>query len=181
MAQTPVGDRNAMSFPELLSWAWRETPPVHKNSTNLLIHIVAVPLFVLGHILLVAGVLFSDPGLVPYAITAACIGAAAGGAAALGAFKSLPAAILAGLFTGVLAALVSAPITAYVAQATSSPGQVALRGVFDSTCENLLKVVTLEGFLADPLDKALSFALVFVLLRALPREIVEPFLASYWP
>jgi signal transduction histidine kinase/DNA-binding response OmpR family regulator len=123
---------------------------------------------------IVAGVLFHDPGLVPYAITAACIGAAAGGAAALGAFKSLPAAIVAGLFTGVLAALVSAPITAYVAQATSSPGQVALRGVFDSTGENLLKVVTLEGFLADPLDKALSFAIVFVLLRLLPREIVEP-------
>ena len=55
MAQNPAEDRNAMSFPELLSWAWRETPPVHKNRTNLLIHIVAVPLFVLGHVLLVAG------------------------------------------------------------------------------------------------------------------------------
>ena len=44
-----------MSFPELLSWAWRETPPVHRNATNLIIHIVAVPLFVLGHVLLVVG------------------------------------------------------------------------------------------------------------------------------
>jgi len=59
MAPNAAEDRNAMSFPELLSWAWRETPPVHKNSTNLLIHIVAVPLFVIGHILLVAALLVS--------------------------------------------------------------------------------------------------------------------------
>src|SRR5262249_17015726 len=48
-------DRNAMSFQKLMSKAWRETPPLHKNSTNLLIHIVAVPLFVLGHIMRFAG------------------------------------------------------------------------------------------------------------------------------
>ena len=41
-----------MSFGELLAWAWRETPPVHRNVTNLVIHIFAVPLFVLGHLLL---------------------------------------------------------------------------------------------------------------------------------
>ena len=57
MAQDPPNDRNAMSFSELRAWAWGETPPVHKHRTNLLIHIVAVPLFVIGHILLLAGIL----------------------------------------------------------------------------------------------------------------------------
>jgi PAS domain S-box-containing protein len=123
---------------------------------------------------LVAGLLLGDPGLMPYAITAACIGVAAGVAAALGAFRSLPGVILAGLFTGVLAALVSAPISAYVQQATSSPGQVALRSVFASTGDNLLKAVTLEGFVADPLDKAISFTIVFLILKILPAEIVQP-------
>ena len=52
-------DRNAMSFPELLSWAWRETPPVHENATNLLIHLFAVPLFVAGNFLLIAGLVVS--------------------------------------------------------------------------------------------------------------------------
>ena len=37
--------RNAMSFRELVAWAWQATPPVHENTANLLIHIVAVPLF----------------------------------------------------------------------------------------------------------------------------------------
>ena len=56
MAQVNSDDRNAMSFPALLSWAWKETPPVHKDPTNLLIHLVAVPLFVVGNVLLVAGI-----------------------------------------------------------------------------------------------------------------------------
>ena len=49
-------DRNLMTFSELLAWAWKETPPVHKNTANLIIHIFAVPLFVIGHVSLIAGV-----------------------------------------------------------------------------------------------------------------------------
>ena len=45
-----------MPLGQLAAWAWRETPPVHRSAGNLLIHIVAVPLFVLGHALLVAGI-----------------------------------------------------------------------------------------------------------------------------
>ena len=49
-----------MSFPDLLSWAWTETPPVHRRTANLLIHIFAVPLFVVGHLLFVAGIFSSN-------------------------------------------------------------------------------------------------------------------------
>jgi hypothetical protein len=59
MSQADSENRNAMTFPELVAWAWRETPPVHRNARNLAIHIVAVPLFVLGHGLLLGGVLAS--------------------------------------------------------------------------------------------------------------------------
>lgn len=45
-----------MTFSELLAWAWRETPPVHKNAANLIIHIFAVPAFVFGHVLLFVAV-----------------------------------------------------------------------------------------------------------------------------
>lgn len=67
MADEETNDRNAMSFPELLSWAWTETPPVHKRTANLLIHVFAVPLFVAGHLLLVAGI-FSDKWLLVAAL-----------------------------------------------------------------------------------------------------------------
>lgn len=58
LVQKPSEDRNAMAFPALLAWAWSETPPVHTNAANLLIHLFAVPLFVVGHILLIAGAVF---------------------------------------------------------------------------------------------------------------------------
>jgi len=50
-------DRHAMPWPEFISWAWRETSPVHKNPANLLLHLFAVPLFVIGHVLFVAGLI----------------------------------------------------------------------------------------------------------------------------
>ena len=59
MSQADSENRNAMSFSELVAWAWRETPPVHRNARNLVIHIVAVPLFVLGHAFLLGGALAS--------------------------------------------------------------------------------------------------------------------------
>lgn len=49
--------RDAMTFGELVAWAWRETPPVHENRTNLLIHLVAVPIFALGHVVVAIGIL----------------------------------------------------------------------------------------------------------------------------
>ena len=52
-------NRDAMSFRQLVAWAWRETPPVHKSGTNLLIHLIAVPLFVAGHVLLIVGAILS--------------------------------------------------------------------------------------------------------------------------
>lgn len=50
-------ERNAMSPSELLAWAWRETRPLHKNHTNRLIHLFAVPLFIIGNVLIFAGVI----------------------------------------------------------------------------------------------------------------------------
>jgi hypothetical protein len=57
--ETFGANRDSMSFRELLAWAWRETQPVHKNATNLLIHLFAVPLFVVGHLLLLSALVFS--------------------------------------------------------------------------------------------------------------------------
>ena len=54
MRQSHPNSRSEMSFGELLSWAWIETPPVHRNRINLLLHIVAVPMFVLAHVLVLA-------------------------------------------------------------------------------------------------------------------------------
>ena len=46
-----------MNLTELLRWQWDGYPRVHRSRTNLLIHIVVVPLFVLGNIGLVVALL----------------------------------------------------------------------------------------------------------------------------
>jgi hypothetical protein len=46
-----------MNLAELLRWQWDGYPRVHRSRTNLLIHAVVVPLFVLGNIGLVAALL----------------------------------------------------------------------------------------------------------------------------
>ena len=45
-----------MSLGQLLRWQWEGYPKYHQSRANLLIHIVAVPLFLLGTVALVASV-----------------------------------------------------------------------------------------------------------------------------
>jgi GNAT superfamily N-acetyltransferase len=56
MSASCVENRDSMSFREVLDWAWRETAPVHRNAANLVIHLFAVPLFVVGHLLVLAAI-----------------------------------------------------------------------------------------------------------------------------
>lgn len=41
--------------PNLLAWQWQGYAANHRNSTNLALHIIAVPLFVLAAVILVSG------------------------------------------------------------------------------------------------------------------------------
>ena len=45
-----------MSIGELLRWQWDGYPRYHQSRANLLIHIVAVPLFLIGTVGLIVGV-----------------------------------------------------------------------------------------------------------------------------
>ena len=46
-----------MSVAELLRWQWNGYPRFHRSRANLRIHIVVVPLFLLGNVALVLGLL----------------------------------------------------------------------------------------------------------------------------
>jgi PAS domain S-box-containing protein len=117
------------------------------------------------------GLLFQDSDIIPYAITAACIGVAAGIAASLGAFLSPARAALAGLVTGVMAALVSAPISADLLEGSGGGGGEAVQERLRETGANVLQAATLQGFLSDPLDKTISFLVVWLILARLPKQI----------
>ncbi|WP_367597756.1 terminase [Pseudomonas fulva] len=47
-------------LPNLLSWQWRGYPHSHRHPANLVLHLIAVPLFILGVLLLVSGLFGLD-------------------------------------------------------------------------------------------------------------------------
>src|SRR2546429_6965917 len=60
-----------MSIGELLQWQWTGYPRYHQSRTNLLIHIVAVPMFLVGTVALVMAAV--QLSLVALAIAIGCI------------------------------------------------------------------------------------------------------------
>jgi len=57
-----------VSIPELLRWQWQGYARYHQNRTNLLLHIWAVPLFMLASVLVVVAVVTFSPRLLVAAI-----------------------------------------------------------------------------------------------------------------
>lgn len=120
-------------------------------------------------------IIFSTPTAAPYAITAFIIGICAGVAGTYGAFKNIIWTIVAGLLTGVIAALVSAPITAFVFGGVTGSGTDLIIAAAQATGQNLLAAATIQGFVSDPLDKAVSFVVVWVILRGMSRRLLSQF------
>jgi hypothetical protein len=60
-----------MNIGQLLRWQWEGYPKYHQSRANLLIHIVAVPLFLLGTAALVAAIV--ELSLVMLAVAIGCI------------------------------------------------------------------------------------------------------------
>ncbi|WP_326770615.1 hypothetical protein OG978_43525 (plasmid) [Streptomyces sp. NBC_01591] len=116
------------------------------------------------------------PGALPYAVTAAAIGFTAGVFARYGWFRRTATALLAGVFIGVIAGTISAPITAFVfGNASGSVGQSALIATFQAYGHGMLKAASLQGLVADPLDKALTVALALAILGGLPASFRHRF------
>lgn len=116
-----------------------------------------------------------SPVALPFAVTSVVIGVLAGYAARSGVFRRFFLAPIAGLVTGVVAALVSAPIAAFVFGGTTAAGTGALVGAFRAMGNSLLASTTLQGLLSDPIDKAVTFTVVAVILGALPTRFRQRF------
>jgi PAS domain S-box-containing protein len=121
------------------------------------------------------GLVFNDSDIIPYAITAACIGVAAGIAASLGAFKRPLWSALAGLITGVVAALVSAPISADLLGGSGGGGGQAVQERLRETGANALQAASLQGFISDPFDKTVTYLIVWLILLRLPSSVRQRF------
>ncbi len=77
-----------------------------------------------------------------------------------------------GILTGVVAAVVSAPVVAYVFGGVTGSGSAFLVAFFLKAGEHLMTAVLHSGFTADPIDKILQVLFAALLYRATPADFI---------
>jgi energy-coupling factor transport system substrate-specific component len=75
----------------------------------------------------------------------------------------------------------SAPIAAFVYGGTSGLATGAVVSAFRAMGDSLLGAITKQALISDPMDKAIVFTIVAVLLYALPRRTTLrfPFISRF--
>jgi energy-coupling factor transport system substrate-specific component len=124
---------------------------------------------------------FFNPTVLPFAAGAALIGCLAGLAARHGLFRRFYLAPVAGFLAGIIGGVVSAPVAAFVFGGTSGLATGAIVSAFRSMGDSLLAAITKQALISDPMDKAIVFTLVAVLVYTLPRRtrLQFPFVRRY--
>lgn len=112
---------------------------------------------------------------VPFAAVAAVVGLLAGMFSDMGWMKKLWRVVVAGLITGFVAALLSAPIAAYVFGGVTGSGTDAVVAIFRSMGLDILYANAAQGAFSDPVDKAVTFLVVWAIVSALPKRFLARF------
>ena len=76
-----------------------------------------------------------------------------------------------GITTGLAAAAMSAPIAAWVFGGVTGSGQDLLVSLYRTLGLNVLQSAFAQGLTSDPLDKTISYTVVFLILAALPITV----------
>jgi hypothetical protein len=76
-----------------------------------------------------------------------------------------------GLTTGLVAAMISAPISAGAFGGVTGGGTDVLVALFRTLGLNVLQSALAQGLTSDPLDKTISYTIVFLILGALPVTV----------
>jgi energy-coupling factor transport system substrate-specific component len=118
---------------------------------------------------------FFNPTLIPFAAGAAVIGALAGLAARLGAFRRVWMLPLAGAVTGLVAAFIGATVAIAVFGGTATGATGAVIAVFRAAGDSLAESVLKGAIVSDLVDKVVTFAAAAALAYALPRRSSQRF------
>jgi len=115
------------------------------------------------------------PAALPFAAVAAVIGLIAGYAGQYGATQTWWKMALFGVLTGIVAAAISAPIAAYVFGGVTGAGTDVLVAVFQSLGASVLGASFAQGAVSDPLDKTITYLIVWAIISALPKRLLARF------
>ncbi len=103
------------------------------------------------------------------------IGLFSGMLARRGWFKRWYLVVLGGALQGVIAAVCSAPISAYLFSGVMMAGTDFLVLYFRSVGNSIMESVFYQGLASDPVDKIITYLIVFLLVRNLPRRLTGRF------
>jgi len=118
---------------------------------------------------------FGNPTMMFFIPVVAVIGAFTGFLANKGWFRHWYLCIVGGILQGILAATVSAPISTYLFGGTMMAGTDALVYFFWSMGNTILTSVFYQGLTSDPMDKTVSYLIVYFILRNLPLRLTGRF------
>jgi hypothetical protein len=83
--------------------------------------------------------------------------------------------LVAGVGTGIISAFVAAPIAALVFGGVTGSGTDLLVALFQQAGADLYDAVLQQSLISDPIDKAITFILVFTVIGAMSRRLVARF------
>jgi energy-coupling factor transport system substrate-specific component len=124
---------------------------------------------------LIWGITGLNVAYAPFAAVGAVIGLLAGLFTEAGWMRAWWKAIVAGLITGLIAAVISAPIAAYVWGGVTGSGTDVITAFFRGMGFGILPSSFAQGVSSDPLDKAISFLVVWLIVQALPMRFLARF------
>ncbi len=117
----------------------------------------------------------TSPTALAFLPVGVAVGLLAGWLARIGAFRRASTALLAGGAVGVAGAALAAPISATLFGGVTGGGTDLMVALFRAGGMNPLQAAFSQGLAVDPLDKAVTFLLVYTLLRALPARATSAF------
>ncbi|MDQ4078114.1 MAG: ECF transporter S component [Chloroflexota bacterium] len=124
---------------------------------------------------IVWALILADRVIIWFVPVAFVIGALAGIFGARSWLRKWYLTIIAGLITGVAAALLSAPIVVACCGGVTGAGTDLLVATFLQTTEDILSASFLQGLVTEFIDKPLSYFLVYLVLNNLPRRLLVRF------
>lgn len=92
-----------------------------------------------------------------------------------GWFRKWYLVLIGGIAQGILAAIISAPISTYLFSGVMMAGTDVLVLFFRSMGNTILESVFYQGVASDPVDKTITYFLAFTLIQRIPLRLLRRF------
>ncbi|MGJ9373331.1 histidine kinase [Nesterenkonia sp. CF4.4] len=116
-----------------------------------------------------------NPTVIAFTAGSAFIGAAAGWVARIGGFRRIWWAVIAGAVAGIPTGLIATPVAAFIYGGGLGVGTGSIVAALQGAGASMLGAATIQGLGSDIADKAIIFALAFLVLAALPNRLRSRF------